>query len=185
MKNLLESIFDDDLASKKPTLPCGLTIDDDIWNRCKKYAEERIKRYFGSLEIGDHDSLGDGWGDYALCYKSKDSLVMIGIDPDDYYNQTIYILCPETVYFHLNYSDKSDPVHLEDVRLANDFAIAFYAEIGSSKIIWGRSYNNLRNKKDLRDYIEHYMPATIDQKAKKVIEKLFRDKNYRESFLNI
>lgn len=181
MKSLTESLFDKDLIQKNQSLPCGLEIKPFDWKLCQDYAEKRIKWYWGRMDIGDRDTLGDISHNSALCYKSKDTAVFITKDFDDEdYDAYVYILCPETVYFHYMYSNQSDPIHLEDVTLANDFSIHFGVWIGNDgQLLWGETQNDNAGR---GVYVKQYMPATIDPKAERLIKRILKNKYYRESF---
>lgn len=166
-KSLVESLFDKDLVQKTPDIN-GIPVNLKIWEKCKKYAADRIKKDWKNLEVGDESILGDLQYHYELKYKDKECVVFDFDFPGD---SEIYVLCPETVYVNNFFGN----IDLSNINDANDFDINFtwanWANPGGAQ--WRKISNEYRIE-GFPSYINTWLPETISQKAKNIIKDLIK-----------
>ena len=188
MKTLVESIFDQDLATKKPSIK-GVEIDNDIWKKCEKYYKSILKDFKKITSEKDWYFVNPPYTDLKNIYVNDDCIISIYENLN--YDKWICILSPETIYMNCISIIKAtfnplDLNHLENYidRYGNKEKVqtkplskfGFTCKINNSSNIWGiLEWINYTTRKREGIGSENiycgYIPETISSKAKNIIKK--------------
>jgi len=95
MKTLIESIFDDNLASRKPVRYAhDVPVDEKVWEKCEKMFEWFRKDIVGDRNELYYNECGSR-GNHTIIYNEKDCIIMI-----DYQAERITFISPEVIYYN-------------------------------------------------------------------------------------
>lgn len=174
MKTLAESIFGDNINSAIKIN--GVEIYGPDWKLCEQLFEKRRKKYFGNKSTV---TLGDMMTEHTVLYNEKDCVICKNDEETDY--DEIYVLCPETIYMNheameISYG-RNNAFSLINVDDANDYNIGFVYYGDTKKWGWFEGCHNAVGRKNAMDEMginRGYLPMTISNKAKTIIQKYIK-----------
>ena len=154
-----ESLFDNNLDTKTPTLH-GFEVDDKTWKECKK-SFKWFKRNIVKNGTVEYEELGLRSTTHNVIYDEDDCIMWV---PKNGNREALTIISPETIWY--NYVNGA----LGYIQTQGD-------EVDLSKRRTGIYCMTFAKRKDgdfyRLEYVDGngYIPETISDKAKKIIEK--------------
>ena len=161
MKTLKESLFDIEKNIKSTPSIHGIAVNDKLWKECEK-SFEWFRKNIVSYGTVEYEELGLKDPVHDVIYNEKDCVMWL--DRDD--RKTLTIICPETIWYNyvvdaLGYIQTwGDEIDMNQ-RRPGILSMTF-AKSKKYKSFYGLEYV---------DDVYGYVPETISDKAKKIIEK--------------
>lgn len=193
MKPLYESLFDVDLATKKPAIN-GVPVDNQIWTKCEKYFKSVLKKYKKVTSEKDVYVVEFRGIPFKILYAYNDCIIWLFDDtPSDGW---MYVLSPETIYINymsIEHNAKNNqnithiaPIdinHLDEYNsggVDSDRTLSFIAKVNKFRgenpwsTLEGIAYSIPSPREEgigSNLLCRGYLPITISQKAKNIIQK--------------
>lgn len=178
VKYINEGIFNDNIKSAIKVH--GLNIDEFIWGKCDDYFSV-IKKTLKGKKVYDNS-----WNNtsYDIVYYGNDCIVLT--DTDVSYDSWMYIICTEAIYMNyltaLNTGGNIDISKLDKYGIGFDegfLNLAFAARISKFNKEWYYlegcdKYQFIKDILDMGLPVSAYIPETISDKAKKVINSYMK-----------
>lgn len=181
----MESLFDNDLTSKKPAIN-GVSVDDYAWKKCEKYFKSILKKY---KKITSEDKSYDV-NDYHILYAYNDCIIWF-YDANGLSDRWLYVLAPETIYINytsIKHNAETFPWKVDiDINNLDEFDYGNWGDLKFNfvaKINYFRGENPWHTLKGISSIpvpktegigsnllCRGYLPFTISKKAKDIINK--------------